>query len=75
MEGREVRTLVLFDTETTSLNKPRITELCLMSVQREDLLTTVGTPRVVNKLTLCVNPQRCMDPEACKITGKYKCNS
>ncbi|CAC5420675.1 unnamed protein product [Mytilus coruscus] len=71
MEGREVKTLVFFDLEATGLTKPRITELSMMSVQREDLLTTVGTPRVVNKVTLCVNPQRCMEPEASKITGLY----
>lgn len=71
MEGREVKTVVFFDTETNCLDKPRITEICLMSVQREELLTTVGTPRVVNKVTLCINPQRCMDSEACKITGLY----
>ncbi|XP_076092360.1 uncharacterized protein LOC143063843 [Mytilus galloprovincialis] len=71
MEGREVKTLVFFDLEATGLTRPRITELSMMSVQREDLLRTVGTPRVVNKVTLCVNPQKCMEPEACKITGLY----
>lgn len=70
MEGREVKTLVFFDLEATGLTRPRITELSMMSVQREDLLRTVGTPRVVNKVTLCVNPQKCMEPEACKITGE-----
>ncbi|XP_052091228.1 uncharacterized protein LOC127728075 [Mytilus californianus] len=74
MEGREVKTLVFFDLETTGFTKPRITELSMMSVQREDLLTTVGTPRVVNKVTLCVNPQRYMEPEASRITGLYNDN-
>lgn len=71
MEGREVKSLVFFDIEATGLSKSRITELCLLSVQRDDLLTTVGTPRVVNKVTLCVNPQKCMEPEACKLTGMF----
>ncbi|XP_021352012.1 uncharacterized protein LOC110449460 isoform X2 [Mizuhopecten yessoensis] len=66
-----IQTIVFFDLEATSLTRPRITELCLLSVQREEFLTRNGSPRVVNKLTLCVDPQKAISPIANNMTGLY----
>ncbi|XP_060065743.1 uncharacterized protein LOC132546064 [Ylistrum balloti] len=66
-----IQTFVFFDLEATDLTRPRITELCLLSVQREELLTREGSPRIVNKLTICVHPQKPISLIASDITGLY----
>lgn len=72
----QISTFVFLDFEATGLNngKTKITELALLSVQREELMTPYGTPRVVNKLTLCVNPMKPISPRASEITGLYNEN-
>lgn len=65
----KIASLVILDLECTGLSRPRVTELCLLSVQREELLTPGGRPRVCNKLVLCVNPGKLIEPGASKITG------
>ena len=64
---------VIFDTEATGLKRrPRITELCLLSVQRDEILSACskrGIPRVINKLQLCFNPESIIDIEASRVTG------
>lgn len=67
----KIASLVILDLECTGLNRPRVTELCLLSVQREELLTPGGRPRVCNKLVLCVNPGKMIEPGASKITGLF----
>lgn len=72
----QISTLVFLDFEATGLNngKTKITELTLLSVQREELVTPYGRPRVVNKLTLCVNPMKPISMRASEITGLYNEN-
>ena len=60
--------LVIFDTETTDLERPKITELCMLSVQTDELKSG-SSPRMINKLLLCFNPQRSIKPEASRLTG------
>lgn len=71
-----VATVVFFDIETTGLpenegNRTRITELSLVAVKREHLLNTPSRelPRVIHKLTLCLNPQRPVTDDGVHYTG------
>lgn len=74
-------TFVFFDIETTGLpdhefNKTKITELALVACSKVELQKYVkGTvPRVVHKLTVCVNPRKMISPDSSKITGKRNCS-
>ncbi len=73
MTDRTISTFVFLDFETTGLliDRPRITELSLLAVHRLDLLAGSGAtfPRTVNKLTLCLNPQKQIGQVARQITG------
>ncbi|XP_068624889.1 three prime repair exonuclease 2-like [Battus philenor] len=71
-----VATYVFVDLETTGLpseeiNRTKITELSMVAVKREHLLDTKAgaTPRVQNKLTLCFNPCRLVQPGSTQTTG------
>ncbi|XP_049880178.1 three-prime repair exonuclease 1-like [Pectinophora gossypiella] len=71
-----IATYVFIDLETTGIpkeefNKTRITELSLVAVKREHLLATRpgATPRVLHKLTLCLNPGRPIHPDCTEVTG------
>ncbi|CAH0718011.1 unnamed protein product, partial [Brenthis ino] len=71
-----IATYVFFDLETTGLprqehNKTKITELSLVAVKKEHLLDSPEqkVPRVQNKLTLCLNPQKMIQDETTTITG------
>ncbi|CAL1541816.1 unnamed protein product, partial [Lymnaea stagnalis] len=72
--SQTVKTFVIFDTETTGLpspgNNPRITELSFIALLRDELLKS-STPRVVNKLLLCFNPQKNISYKSSSITGLY----
>ncbi|KAH9514593.1 Three-prime repair exonuclease 1 [Bulinus truncatus] len=65
----------MLDFETTGLpspgNHPRITELCFVALQREELLKKSSELRVVNKLLLCFNPQKSFSQGSSMITGLY----
>ena len=58
------------DFETTSLSDPQPTELCMVAVSPDSLFKTrvEDDPRIQNKLTMCFNPQRRIDPEASRLT-------
>ena len=70
----KMTTLVFLDFEATGLlgpaQRPRITELCLLAVHRDDLSTGTGFPRVLNKLTLCLNPKKPIQMGSSQITGE-----
>ncbi|XP_050783354.1 three prime repair exonuclease 2 [Gopherus flavomarginatus] len=77
---QDFQTFVFFDLETTGLprDRPRITELSLFALHRRSLLqrppqdAPAGTPwlpRVLDQLTLCIDPQQPVTPEAARITG------
>lgn len=68
------KSLVFFDLESTDLPqfRPCITELSLVSVSTshfDDCSPRDQLPRVLHKLTVCVNPIKTIAPEAVRITG------
>ena len=81
----EINTLVYFDIEATGLKssgKPRICEISLVAVNTQDVLNLGVTnkkdnqfcevtfsPRIVNKLTLCVYPMAIIVPLVSDLTG------
>ncbi|KAK6196166.1 hypothetical protein SNE40_001444 [Patella caerulea] len=67
------QTLVFLDFEATGLteDKPRITELCMIAVQRSELMSPGGNPRVLNKLQLNVNPRKPISAKVSELTGLY----
>lgn len=74
---QSLSTFVFFDIEATGLpdfefNRTKITELALVACSKVELQNQLkGTvPRVLHKLTLCVNPRKRIDPDSTKITGK-----
>ncbi|CAG0890120.1 unnamed protein product [Cyprideis torosa] len=83
MEGnskRDFRSLVFFDLETTGCRfkdfhpRVRITELSLVAVESRHFIQKSEEqegelPRVINKLTLCFNPQRFIQTEAIGISN------
>lgn len=64
-------------------NRTRITEIALVSAQRTEILDkskainrrqihlTYLLPRVVNKINICVYPQKMILPRTTEITGKF----
>ena len=72
--GPKKTTLVFLDFEATGLlgpgQRPRITELCLLAVHSDDLTADTGFPRVLNKLTLCLNPKKPIQMGSSQITGE-----
>lgn len=78
VQETRMSTLVFLDFEATGLlgpaQRPRITELCLLAVHREDLSSGTSFPRVVNKLTLCLNPKKPIQMVSSQITGLYNDN-
>ncbi|KAJ7317446.1 hypothetical protein JRQ81_003608 [Phrynocephalus forsythii] len=77
---KDFQTFVFLDIETTGLPKdrPRMAELCLFAVHRRSLQRSLlrgavtpsdQLPRVIDKLTLCIDPQKPFTPTAEEITG------
>ncbi|RUS83262.1 hypothetical protein EGW08_008985 [Elysia chlorotica] len=70
----EPQTIVFFDVEGTGLpfptNIPKFTELCFLAVSPEDLVKHPSkTPRVINKLSLCFNPEKSLNQSAVEVSG------
>ncbi|XP_023725400.1 uncharacterized protein LOC111874269 [Cryptotermes secundus] len=73
-----IRTFIILDLETTGLpyDKPvRITEIAMVAALREDILKCgndvtcdVLVPRVLSKLTICVDPRRSVSKRAAELT-------
>ncbi|MEN2498954.1 MAG: nucleic acid binding [Marteilia pararefringens] len=63
--------LMFMDFETTSLKDPQPTELSLIAININDLFNCKNEqiPRILNKLSVCFNPEKQVDPDAEKITG------
>ena len=70
-----ISTIVFLDFEATDFlgygRRPKITELCLLAVHRDELLTDHSSclPRILNKLTMCLNPKIPIHPESSAKTG------
>lgn len=74
------KTFVFFDIEATGLpslefNATKMTELCMVACTSEALCSTASNelPRVMHKLSLCLNPFKRISLEAEKITGTFYC--
>jgi DNA polymerase III epsilon subunit-like protein len=64
-----IKSLVFFDLETTGLpsdHPARITELNFCGVDRSQFIGCMAKkmPRVTNRLNLCIDPSRPIDPVA-----------
>ncbi|ESO95206.1 hypothetical protein LOTGIDRAFT_227290 [Lottia gigantea] len=72
--GSKIETLVIFDIEATGLpspsSPPKITEFSMVAVNRNELLSPNGKPRVINKLQICVNPMKPIPQIVSELTGK-----
>ena len=68
--GSNIESLVYFDMETTGLPRdiPRITELSMVAVSVRDCIDNKDI-RIINKLTLCFNPDSVLTAEAAEISG------
>ncbi|XP_037030865.1 uncharacterized protein LOC119070562 [Bradysia coprophila] len=76
MNRKCIRSYAFLDLETTGLpamefNKTKITEICVVSVSKDSLLNTEKheLPRVLSKLSFCVNPCKQISSESTRITG------
>lgn len=73
--SQNFQTFVFLDLETTGLprDQPRVSELSLSAVHRYSLQSSPGQtpqlPRVMDKLTLCIDPKKPFTPGAERITG------
>uniref|UniRef100_A0A8D0CC49 exodeoxyribonuclease III n=1 Tax=Salvator merianae TaxID=96440 RepID=A0A8D0CC49_SALMN len=72
------QTFVFLDVETTGLRRdqPHVSELCLFAVHRFSLQSVLldlpnipRLPRIIDKLVLCIDPQKPFIPAAEEITG------
>lgn len=71
------KTFVFFDIEATGLpdlefNRTKITELALVACSKVELekYAKGKMPRVLHKLTICVNPRKVIQLDSSKITGE-----
>lgn len=72
----DIKTLAFFDLESTGLpmyefHNTKITELCLVACSVAHIQSVVRRkiPRVLHKLSLCLNPYRLVSPASSNITG------
>lgn len=70
-----IKTFVFCDCETTGLpslecGKTKITELCMVAVESDHLRLGVF-PRIQNKINICFNPKRVINPEVSNMTGSF----
>ncbi|XP_065341159.1 three-prime repair exonuclease 1-like isoform X2 [Cloeon dipterum] len=73
-QGKGVRTLAFFDLETTGLQheqpRMRVTELSIVAVTVADLrAASPRLPRILHKLTMCMNPCSPVHPIASQVSG------
>ncbi|XP_063150338.1 three prime repair exonuclease 2 [Candoia aspera] len=75
-ERQDYQTFVFLDIETTGLprDQPRMAELCLFAVHHSSLPPSsqkneLQLPRIIDKLTLCIDPQKPFTKRAKDITG------
>ena len=83
---RKINTIVFLDLETSDLysrDKPKIMELCMVAVHRTALCESApasssnnctNVPRVLDKITLCFNPNKPVSSKSFELTGLDNCN-
>jgi len=69
-EGK-VDTFVFLDLETTGLIDPKITEICLLAVHQQSIVSCTSNclPRIQDKLVIIVNPYADIDKTAAALSG------
>ena len=74
----EINTFAFFDLETTGLPeleffKTKITEFSLVACSKNQILSSSKNeiPRVLHKLSFCVNPQKQISLASSEITGNH----
>ncbi|XP_063287564.1 three prime repair exonuclease 2-like isoform X2 [Pelobates fuscus] len=81
--ANSVKTFVFLDLEATGLNNenPKITEICLVAIHVSSLENSVTNssghpqlPRILDKLSLCVDPGKPINGIASQITGLSNTN-
>lgn len=66
---QDIKTLAIFDLETTGLNDPiKITELTIVAVSVKHFLSSEAL-RIKHKLTVCFEPEKELETGAVEITG------
>lgn len=78
-DSEPIKSIAFFDIETTGLpdydfNKTKITELCFVGCTKEQIFETkkYDMPRVLHKLSLCINPFKPISQGSTAISGKAK---
>jgi len=73
-----IKSFVFLDLESSGLPdydmcRTKITELSMVACSHEHLLSSAveSLPRVLHKLTLCINPKKPIDPGSSQITSMY----
>ncbi|XP_046362192.2 three-prime repair exonuclease 1-like isoform X2 [Haliotis rufescens] len=65
-----IKSFIIMDLETTGLEDAKISELCFLAVSRDDILAGgPRLPRVIDKLLICLNPQKDIDDKAQELSG------
>lgn len=79
-KGCNIQSFAVLDLETTGLpqfecNRTRITELSIVAVTRRHIIETGNTeekiPRVMQKLNLCIYPNKRISVESSQMSGLY----
>lgn len=77
-DSEPIKSVAFFDIETSGLpdyefNRTKITELCFVGCTKEQIFETKKSeiPRVLHKLSLCINPFKQISQESTAIS----CNS
>ena len=74
----KINTFVFLDLEATGFHQSKITELSLVAVHRSSILSALSEsipqkgsylPRIINKLTICINPGKAIERRAAELTG------
>ncbi|XP_071096011.1 three prime repair exonuclease 2-like [Haliotis cracherodii] len=65
-----IKSFIIMDLETTGLVDVKISELCFLAVSRDDILAGgPRLPRVIDKLLICLNPQKGIEAKAQELSG------
>lgn len=69
----QIETYVFVDISTTGLDKPDITEVCMVACSRSDLLSAKHgcLPRVIHKIAFPTRPNKLVEQEAEYISRKF----
>ena len=71
----KIKTYIFLDLETTGLPplESKITEISFIAIHRDNLEIGehMDEPRIIDKLSACLDPKKHISPEASEITGEH----